>query len=110
MFEDTTLFDKFKSTESLVEKLDDIDNEILEKLTFLKEKIEDFSKEKLEKNKLSLNEILDKINTNGINNLTKEELTLTQGKVILKDSIISSFKEKCATYDVMLANEKQKFE
>ena len=76
LFEDTTLFDKFKSTESLVEKLDDIDNEILEKLTFLKEKIEDFSKEKLEKNKLSLNEILDKINTNGINNLTKEELTL----------------------------------
>mgnify|MGYP003339607106 FL=1 len=33
LFEDTTLFDKFKSTESLVEKLDDIDNEILEKLT-----------------------------------------------------------------------------
>ena len=44
-----------------------------------------------------------------VHELTKEELTLTQSKVVLKDSIISSFKEKCATYDTMLVNEKQKF-
>jgi hypothetical protein len=44
-----------------------------------------------------------------VHQLTVEELTLTQNKVILKDSIISGFKEKCATYDTMLNNEKQKF-
>jgi hypothetical protein len=45
-----------------------------------------------------------------VHELTKEQLVLTEDKVVLKDSIISSFKDKCATYDTMLANEKQKFE
>jgi hypothetical protein len=42
--------------------------------------------------------------------LTIKELTLTQDKVILKDSIISTFKDKCVMYDTMLINEKKKFE
>lgn len=48
--------------------------------------------------------------TKAVLELTKEQLTLTEDKVVLKDSIVSSFKDKCATYDTMLANEKQKFE
>ena len=45
-----------------------------------------------------------------VHDLTKEQLTLTEGKVELKDSIIVSFREKCLMYDTMIANEKKKFE
>lgn len=42
--------------------------------------------------------------------LTSKQLVLTEDKVVLKDSIISSFREKCLMYDTMIANEKKKFE
>ena len=42
--------------------------------------------------------------------LTVEQLTLTEGKVILKDSIIDSFKQKCVMYDTMLVNSESKFQ
>jgi hypothetical protein len=45
-----------------------------------------------------------------VHELTVKQLTLTEDKVVLKDSIISSFKEKCIMYDTMLANEQKKFE
>ena len=45
-----------------------------------------------------------------VHELTKEQLTLTESKVVLKDSIIISFREKCLMYDTMIANEKKKFE
>jgi hypothetical protein len=45
-----------------------------------------------------------------VHDLTKEQLTLTESKVELKDSIIVSFREKCLMYDAMMANEKKKFE
>lgn len=41
--------------------------------------------------------------------LTSKQLVLTEDKVVLKDSIISSYKMKCSMYDTMLANEQQKF-
>ena len=41
--------------------------------------------------------------------LTSKQLILTEDKVVLKDSIISSFKQKCLMYDVMLINEQEKF-
>jgi hypothetical protein len=44
-----------------------------------------------------------------VHELTKAQLLLTEDKVILKDSVISSFKNKCIIYDTMLANEKEKF-
>jgi hypothetical protein len=47
---------------------------------------------------------------NAVHELTKEQLTLTESKVILKDSIIISFREKCNMYDTILINEKKKFE
>ena len=45
-----------------------------------------------------------------VHELTVKQLTLTEDKVILKDSIISSYKQKCTMYDTMLANEQKKFE
>jgi hypothetical protein len=42
--------------------------------------------------------------------LTSRQLLLTEDKVVLKDSIISSFRQKCLMYDTMMANEKKKFE
>jgi hypothetical protein len=45
-----------------------------------------------------------------VHDLTKEQLTLTESKVELKDSIIVSFREKCNIYDTMIMNEKKKFE
>jgi hypothetical protein len=45
-----------------------------------------------------------------VHELTKEQLTLTESKVELKDSIIVSFREKCLIYDTMISNEKKKFE
>jgi hypothetical protein len=42
--------------------------------------------------------------------LTSKQLVLTEDKVVLKDSIISSYKQKCLMYDTMLANEQKKFE
>ena len=44
-----------------------------------------------------------------VHELTKEQLILTEDKVILKDSIIVSFREKCSMYDKMLMNEQEKF-
>ena len=44
-----------------------------------------------------------------IHELTKEQLILTDDKVVLKDSIISSYRVKCSMYDTMLINEKEKF-
>jgi hypothetical protein len=44
-----------------------------------------------------------------VHELTKEQLILTKDKVILKDSIISSYRVKCIMYDTMLINEKEKF-
>jgi hypothetical protein len=44
-----------------------------------------------------------------IHELTKEQLILTEDKVVLKDSIISSYRVKCIMYDTMLINEKEKF-
>ena len=45
-----------------------------------------------------------------VHELTVKQLTLTEDKVVLKDSIINSFKEKCIMYDTMLVNEQKKFE
>ena len=45
-----------------------------------------------------------------VHELTVKQLTLTEDKVVLKDSIISSYKEKCVMYDTMLVNEQKKFE
>ena len=45
-----------------------------------------------------------------VHELTVKQLTLTEDKVVLKDSIISSYKQKCVMYDTMLANEQKKFE
>jgi len=45
-----------------------------------------------------------------VHELTKEQLILTKDKVILKDSIISSYRVKCIMYDTMLINEKSKFD
>jgi hypothetical protein len=45
-----------------------------------------------------------------VHEFTVKQLTLTEDKVVLKDSIISSFKEKCIMYDTMLVNEQKKFE
>lgn len=42
--------------------------------------------------------------------LTSKQLVLTEKKVVLKDSIISSFREKCLMYDTMIVNEQKKFE
>jgi hypothetical protein len=45
-----------------------------------------------------------------VHELTVKQLTLTEDKVVLKDSTISSYKEKCVLYDTMIANEQKKFE
>ena len=44
-----------------------------------------------------------------VHELTVKQLILTEDKVVLKDSIISSYKMKCSMYDTMLSNEQQKF-
>jgi len=41
--------------------------------------------------------------------LTTKQLVLTEDKVVLKDSIIGKYEQKCSMYDTMLINEKQKF-
>lgn len=41
--------------------------------------------------------------------LTTKQLILTEDKVVLKDSIITKYEQKCSMYDTMLINEKQKF-
>jgi S-adenosylmethionine:diacylglycerol 3-amino-3-carboxypropyl transferase len=76
LFNESTLFQKFVSVENNMDKLDEIDNEILEKLTSLKEQFEDFNNKEKQKYKPTLNELLDKINTSGITKLSKEELNL----------------------------------
>ena len=45
-----------------------------------------------------------------VHELTVKQLTLTEDKVVLKDSIIESYKIKCNMYDTMLVNEQKKFE
>lgn len=40
---------------------------------------------------------------------TTKRLVLTEDKVVLKDSIIEAYKQKCAMYDTMLANSEKKF-
>jgi len=45
-----------------------------------------------------------------VHELTAKQLVLTEDKVVLKDSIISSYKMKCSMYDTMLVNEQKKFE
>jgi len=45
-----------------------------------------------------------------IHEYTSKQLVLTESKVILKDSIIDSFKQKCSMYDTIVANEQKKFE
>lgn len=40
---------------------------------------------------------------------TTKQLLLTEDKVVLKDSIITRYEQKCSMYDTMLINEKQKF-
>lgn len=45
-----------------------------------------------------------------VHELTVKQLILTEDKVILKDSTISSFRQKCLIYDTMLANEQKKFD
>lgn len=76
LFNESTLFQKFVSVENNMDKLDEIDNEILEKLTSLKEQFEDFNNKEKQKYKPTLNELLDKINVSGITKLSKEELNL----------------------------------
>jgi len=41
--------------------------------------------------------------------LTQQQLTLTNKVVVLKDSIISSYIQKCNIYDERIANEQAKF-
>ena len=48
--------------------------------------------------------------TKAILDLTKEQLLKTEDKIILKDSVINRYDEKCRLYDTMLVVEKQKFE
>ena len=45
-----------------------------------------------------------------VHELTAKQLVLTEDKVVLKDSIISSYKMKCSMYDTILVNEQKKFE
>jgi CRISPR/Cas system CMR subunit Cmr4 (Cas7 group RAMP superfamily) len=42
--------------------------------------------------------------------LTKEQLTLTENKVVLKDSIISNYVKKENVYKQVITNQEQKFE
>ncbi len=42
--------------------------------------------------------------------LTKEQLTLTENKVVLKDSIISNYIKKENVYKQVITNQEQKFE
>lgn len=44
-----------------------------------------------------------------IHELTKKQLILTEDKVVLKDSIIDSYKVKCIMYDTIVSNEQKKF-
>jgi hypothetical protein len=48
--------------------------------------------------------------TKAILALTKEQLTLTENKVVLKDSIISSYIKKENVYKQVITNQEQKFE
>jgi len=41
--------------------------------------------------------------------LVTKQIILTEDKVVLKDSIITKYEQKCSMYDTMLINEKQKF-
>ena len=45
-----------------------------------------------------------------IHELTKEQLTLTKNKVVLKDSIISNYVRKEDIYKQVITNQEQKFE
>jgi hypothetical protein len=45
-----------------------------------------------------------------VHELIKKQLILTEDKVVLKDSVIDSYKVKCIMYDTMLVNEQKKFE
>jgi len=45
-----------------------------------------------------------------IHEYTSKQLILTESKVMIKDSIIDSFKQKCSMYDTIVANEQKKFE
>lgn len=76
LFNESTLFQKFVAVENNFDNLNEIDNQILEKLNTLKEQFENFSENQKEKCKPTLNELLDKINACGLTNLSKEELIL----------------------------------
>jgi len=45
-----------------------------------------------------------------VHELTKEQLTLTKNKVVLKDSIISNYVRKEDIYKQVITNQEQKFE
>ena len=45
-----------------------------------------------------------------VHEFTVKQLTLTEDKVVLKDSIIKSYKQKCRMYDTMLVNSEKKFQ
>ena len=45
-----------------------------------------------------------------VHTLIVDQLKLTEDKVVLKDSIIDSYKQKCALYDTMLINDKKMFD
>jgi hypothetical protein len=44
-----------------------------------------------------------------VHELTKKQLILTEDKVVLKDSVIDSYKVKCIMYDTIVSNEQKKF-
>lgn len=45
-----------------------------------------------------------------VHQLTVKQLSIVESKIILKDSIIDSYKQKCVMFDTMLSNEQKKFE
>mgnify|MGYP003342373919 FL=1 len=45
-----------------------------------------------------------------VHTLIVDQLKLTEDKVVLKDSIIDSYKQKCNLYDTMIANDKKMFD
>lgn len=45
-----------------------------------------------------------------VHELTVKQLTLTENKSVLQDSIIKFYRQKCKMYDVMLTNSEKKFQ
>lgn len=60
--------------------------------------------------KIIAKELISCDSVKAIHELTKEQLTLTEQKVIIKDSTISSYIKKGSLYEQRIKNEQDKFE